>query len=202
MKKILITDDHYVVRKGIAFLLEANLQHDCTIEYAESFSETLEKVSQDSFDLLILDIHMPDSGFKTMVKQIKQIQDSLKILIFSADDEKIAFQYIEEGADGYINKNSEESQILKAVTYIFNDGFYYSKEIIDMMNSKTIKPIKKLSERELEVFKLLVEGNGNIEIANALDIQMSTISTHKKKIFEKLNVKTIVDLIRINDDLH
>jgi len=74
--------------------------------------------------------------------------------------------------------------------------------IISRSQKNNINPIERLSEREFQVFKLFAEGNGNIEIANLLDIKMPTVSTYKKNIFEKLNIKTIVELIRINDSLH
>ncbi len=205
MKKILITDDHYVVRMGTAFLLESKLDFLCKVDVANSFMETINKINEEIYDLLILDIDMPDSIYKDMIKQVKTINKNLKILMFSVHDEKqIAHQYINEGADGYINKTSEEAEILKAVNSIFSNGYYYSqdimKELID--GSKSTNSLEKLSEREMQVFRLLAEGNGNIEISNILDIQMSTISTYKKKIFEKLNVKTVVDLVRIYDQIH
>lgn len=204
MKKILITDDHYVVRTGLAFLLESKLELPCSIDFADSFTEAQEKISSKVYDLLILDIDMPDSTFKSMIKQLKGIQNDLKIIIFSFYDEKIAIQYINEGANGYMSKSSSESNILNTVSTVINHGYYYSQEIMKKVlnSSKEKNSVDHLSKREYDVFKLLAEGNGNIEIANILDIQMSTISTYKKKIFEKLKVKTIVDLVRINDELH
>ena len=203
-KNILIADDHYVVRTGTGLLLEAKLKYPCTADFAESYTDAKDKISKKQYDLVILDIDMPDSIFKAMIKELRDIQNDLKILIFSAYDEKITLQYIDDGAAGYINKNSNEHEILDAVSSILEKGYYYSQQIMNeiLNRTKNINPIDKLSQRELEVFKLLVEGNGNVEISSILGIRMTTISTYKKKIFEKLKAKTIVDLIRINNDLH
>ena len=205
-KKILIADDHQIVRLGVAFILEQKLSCPSVISFAESFAETKEKISMNHYDLLILDIDMPDTIYKAMIKILKDLQSDLKILIFSGYSEDIAIQYIDEGANGYVKKDSVDEEILGAISSLFEKGYYYSKNIMDMIISRSqknnINPIERLSEREFQVFKLFAEGNGNIEIANLLDIKMPTVSTYKKNIFEKLNIKTIVELIRINDSLH
>lgn len=204
-KKILITDDHYVIRVGISFMLEQKFCYPCITDFADNFTETLEKLSREHYDLLILDIDMPDTIHKAMIQKLKSIQKDLKILIFSAYNAQVGIQYINEGADGYIKKDSGEEEILRAISLLFEVGYYYPETIMNMIircPEKKNDPTEMLSERELQIFKLLVEGNGNIEIANLLDIKMSTVSTHKKNILEKLNVKTVVDLVRINDELH
>lgn len=201
-KKILITDDHYIIRAGTAFLLESKLTIPCTVDFADSFRETKDKIRNEQYDLLILDIDMPDSIFKAMIKEIKSIQENIKILIFSMYEEDVAMQYIYEGADGYLNKNSLEAEIVNAVQTILENGNFYTPKIMSMILSHSKNPVEKLSEREFEVFKLLVQGNGNIEISKILNLQMSTVSTYKRKVLEKLNVKTVVELVRINDGLH
>lgn len=204
MKHILIADGHYVVRTGTALLLETKLKYPCTIDFAETYLETKEKVSKKIYDLLILDIDIPQSIFKAMIKDIKKKQKQLKILIFSTYDENIGIQYIEEGASGYLYKGATESEILESVSSIFEEGYYYTVNMMKKLvtHSSEAHSVDKLSKREFQIFKLLAEGHGNIEISNNLDLKMSTISTYKKKIFEKLKVKSIVDLVRIYDDMH
>lgn len=204
MKKILIADDHYIVRTGTALLLESKLQYPCTIDFAENYIETKDKVSKEQYDLVILDIDMPDSTSKTMVKELKGKQEDLKIMIFSTYDESVGIQYIEEGAEGFLNKGASESEILRGITAIFEEGYYYPSKMVNKLlsHSKDGRTVEKLSKREFQIFKLLAEGNGNIEIANILDLKMSTISTYKKKIFDKLKIKNVVDLVRIYDDMH
>ncbi|WP_027379770.1 response regulator transcription factor [Chryseobacterium daeguense] len=204
MKNILIADGHYVVRTGTALLLESKLQYPCKIDFAETYHETKEKVTKQLYDLLILDIDIPESIFKAMIKDLKKRQKQLKILIFSAYDENIGIQYIEEGAAGYLNKGASEFEILTSVSAIFEEGYHYTVNMMKKLvtHSSDSHSVERLSKREFQIFKLLAEGNGNIEISNILNLKMSTISTYKKKIFEKLQVKNVVDLVRIYDDMH
>ena len=204
MKNILIADGHYVVRTGTALVLETKLQYSCKIDFAETYLETKEKVSKKLYDLLIIDIDIPESIFKAMVKELKKKQKQLKILIFSTYDENVGIQYIEEGAAGYLNKGASEAEILAGVTSIFEEGYYYTMNMMKKLvtHSSDSHSVERLSKREFQIFKLLAEGNGNIEISNSLNLKMSTISTYKKKIFEKLQVKNVVDLVRIYDDMH
>ncbi len=203
MKNILIADGLYVVRAGTAVLLETKLQFPCKIDFAENYSETKEKISSEKYDLIILDTDIPGSIFKSMVKDLKKRQKNIKILIFSTYDENVGIQYIEEGVEGYMNKSANEVEILKGIMAIFEEGFYYpSKMMNKLLTSKDNNTVEKLSKREFQIFKLLAEGHGNIEISNCLDLKTSTVSTYKKKIFEKLQVKNVVDLVRIYDEMH
>ncbi|WP_294307118.1 response regulator transcription factor [uncultured Chryseobacterium sp.] len=204
MKNILIADGHYVVRTGTALVLETKLQYPCDIDFAETYTETKDKVSRKAYDLLIIDIDIPQSIFKAMIKDLKKKQKHLKILIFSTYDENVGIQYIAEGAAGYLNKGASETEFLTAINSVFEEGYYYTTDIMKKLvtQSADSHSVERLSKRELQIFKLLAEGNGNIEISNSLNLKMSTISTYKKKIFEKLQVKNIVDLIRIYDDMH
>lgn len=204
MKNILIAAGHYVVRTGTALLLESKLGSSCKIDFAETYNEAKEMVSKKMYDLLIIDIDIPQSIFKAMVKELKKKQKQLKILIFSTYEENVGIQYIEEGAAGYLNKGASESEILMVVKSIFEEGYYYTVNMMKKLVSHSTEShsVERLSKREFQIFKLLAEGNGNIEISNILNLKMSTISTYKKKIFEKLNVKNVVDLVRIYDDMH
>lgn len=196
-KKILIADDHYVVRMGASLLLHSTYE-DLEIDFTENYQNAKEKIFQCHYDLLMLDIDMPGSIYLEMIKDLKAIDPALKILMFSAYDEKTAVQYINEGADGYLSKQQSEN-VVEAVTSVFRNGYYYSQEIAHHLinNTKEAKPLESLSKREFEIFKLLAEGNGNLEISNKLDIKMPTVSTFKKRIYEKLNAKSLVDIIKL-----
>lgn len=197
-KKILIADDHYVVRLGTSMALENNFTRLC-IEYAENYAEVKEKLYTSKFDLLILDINMPGSLYKNMIKDLKNIQKDLLIMIFSSFEENVALEYIHEGADGYLNKLGSERILIKAIKAIFEDGYYYPLSLVKLLTEPPQKiDIKTLlSEREVQVFNLLAEGNGNIEIANILHIQVTTVSTFKRRIYTKLGVNNLVDLLKI-----
>lgn len=201
-KKILIADDHYIVRAGTAMVLETAYPR-LNINFAENYEQTKNFLGSNYYDLLILDIDMPGSQYKQMIHELKIIQNSLKILVFSGYDNDIALQYIREGAEGYLNKQSNEEQIKTAVKSVLDKGYYYPAELIGpIIQNKKNSPAEKLSIREYEIFKLLASGNGNLEIANMLNIKMSTVSTYKKRIFEKLMINNIADLIKINTLMH
>ncbi|BFO67481.1 UvrY/SirA/GacA family response regulator transcription factor [Chryseobacterium sp. KCF3-3] len=207
-KKIIIADNHFVVRIGATLILKSyykKMHQDHIICNTPSYSELTNRLLKEKFDLLILDMNMPGSPSLKMIKELKEIQPELKILIFSIYGNDIGLQYIIEGAEGYLNKSSEEDKIIEAVESIFEVGKYYSIDIVDLlvasMQKKTVlsSPIDVLSEREKEIFDLFLEGYGNLEVSNILNLHKSTINTYKIRIFKKLNIKTIADLIRIGD---
>ncbi|WP_312393947.1 response regulator transcription factor [Chryseobacterium sp.] len=199
-KKIIIADDHPVVRTGTKLILLSNYK-DLAIDQVADYKSLLLQLYQNEYDLIFLDINMPGSINTSMINEIKKIQSNVKILIYTAYNEYVAMQYINNGADGYLNKNSSEKDILNAVNQILSYGYFYPSEIINQLSKKS-NPVEKLSKREMQIFKLIAEGYGNLEIMNTLNLQSSTVSTHKKRIFEKLNIENISDLIKIYANLH
>lgn len=202
-KKILIADDHHVVRIGTAMILEKNFNH-LGVDFAETYGEAKQKIESEKYDLVILDIELPGSILKSMVKEIKEISEDTLILIFTSYKENIALQYIEEGANGFLNKQSDPENFVKAVEALFKDGNYYTPEIMSelLKGDKKRKAIENLSERELQVFNLLAKGNGNLEIANALDIEESTVGTYKRRVYQKLKITNLVELLEIYSKIH
>ncbi|RNA62220.1 DNA-binding response regulator [Chryseobacterium nematophagum] len=204
-KKILIADDHYVVRMGTAIILES-INQDFLIDHAETYYEVTKKVSQTEYDLLILDIEMPGSIFESMVKELKQISPNLKIMIFTGHKESIALKYLSEGAEAYLYKSCEEGKIVEAVNSIFTKGYYYPQELLydfvnngNKMKQSSALPLDILSGREVDIYLCLIKGNGILEISNLLGIHMSTVSTHKKRIFKKLNINSLAELIHLHN---
>ncbi|WBV57109.1 response regulator transcription factor [Chryseobacterium daecheongense] len=197
IKYILIADDHDVVLTGTSLILESRIP-DISVDQAEDYPETLEKISQRKYDLIILDINMPESKNKKMISEIKEIDPDVKILIFSAYEEEIAVQYIKEGANGYLSKLSKVEEISEAVIRIFREGYYYPSGIVNqLLQDSPLDSIKRFSEREYQIFILMVKGYGNLEISNEMNIQMSTISTYKKRIHNKLKTNHLADLIKL-----
>lgn len=198
--KILIVDDHLVVKAGVSIILKNEIPN-LEISYDCNYSETLQKIKVDQFDLIILDINIPGGKNTEMISEIRHFLSNVKILMFSAHEEEFyALRYIHAGADGYLNKLSGEDKIVEAVRSIMDYGKYLTDEIIDKLNNsqvnnEPINPFDKLSNREIEIAKLLVRGDGNLEISNNLGIQMSTVSTYKNRIFEKLKINNLVELI-------
>ncbi|WP_284653679.1 response regulator transcription factor [Flavobacterium terrisoli] len=202
MSKILIVDDHLVVRTGVSIILEESFK-DVELFTTENYPETIAFLKEEEVELIILDINIPGGKNKEMISEIKELQPNVKVLIFSVYDEAThAYQYIVAGANGYLNKLSDKDKIILAVDTILKTGNYFSPDFVSTIinasiNKQAMNPLDKLSKREMEITELLVEGNGNLEIANKLNIQMTTVSTHKNKIFNKLNIKNIVELISL-----
>lgn len=207
--KILIADDHLVVREGAAMILK-RIYNEAIIFQASTISESRNLIENEEIDLLILDAHFPKENSLKFIEQVKEMQSKCKVLVFSVLDEEIyAMRYINAGADGYLNKLSSENETKEAVKTVLVTGKYVSpvvkEKIIDtVLYKQESNPFDTLSNRELEITKLLVEGNGNLEISNTLNLQKSTVSTYKRRIFEKLKVNNIVNLVslfRMHDEL-
>lgn len=200
--KILIVDDHLVVRTGVSIILKDEIEN-LEISYASNFPETLKTIQSTLFDLIILDINIPGGKNTEMITEIRSLQSDVKILMFSAHEEdSYALRYLHFGANGYLNKLSGEDKIVAAVKSVITTGKYISDEIanklrINELNNESYNPFDKLSKRELEIVKLLVRGDGNLEISNHLEIQMSTVSTYKNRVFEKLKINNLVELIEM-----
>lgn len=198
-KNILLVDDHLIVRKGIELvLLEA--MPKTKIYNAENYQEAIEIIKSTKIDLILLDININGVENIKVMNDIKSIQEKTKILIFSSYDEKqYGLRYIQKGADGYLNKFCDEQKLIAVVSEVLEKGTFYSEEIKEKLKDKSLKKIvinsiELLSNRELEVAQLLIKGFGNLEISNKLEIQMTTVSTYKNRIFEKLNINNIVSL--------
>lgn len=198
--KILLADDHSVVRRGVALILKESFP-ESVILHAETFELAMALLSAEKPEILILDINLPGGNNASMVEKAKNATPHLKILIFSAfDEEQYALRYIHAGADGYLNKLSSEEKISEAVLTLKNGGKYISDKVKDKILENTIynkpvNPLDMLSNREIEIAGMLADGMGNLEIANRLNIQMSTVSTYKNRIFEKLDVSNVVSMV-------
>lgn len=157
------------------------------------------------FDLLILDINIPGGNNLQMIDVARLKRPGIRILIFTAYDEQLyAIRYLQAGANGYLHKLASEDQIKKAIETVLNDEQYMSREVKDVLvqmvmthgkkNTPT-NPLHSLSNREIEVARFLVQGFSLIEISRALHLQLSTVSTYKNRIFEKLKISNLVELV-------
>jgi DNA-binding NarL/FixJ family response regulator len=201
--RILIADDHRVVCVGIISILRSAYP-DMIIDWAKTYDEAKNYLQNQRYNVVMLDINMPGTLHTQMIPEIKNLQNDIKILIFSSYDQNIALQYIRKGAEGYLNKQCSEEDVKNAINIILETGYYYPPELIPLImnGTKETNEIKNLTDREYQIFELLAKGNGNLEISNSLNVQVSTISTFKKRIFEKLNINNIAELIEIYKSLH
>lgn len=198
--KILIADDHSVVRQGMSLILKEAFD-GIEVVHTDSFESAIVILKNNQINLLLLDINLPGGNSVDMINDVKQVQNTTKILMFSAfDEDHYALKYMKAGAKGYVNKLSSEDKIIEAVKTVLEGGDYISPKLKAKISENGINkvsnnPLSILSNREMEIAGLLTKGEGNLEIANKLNIGMSTVSTYKSRIFEKLGINNVVSLV-------
>ncbi|MFI5211556.1 MAG: response regulator [Ignavibacteria bacterium] len=199
MIKVLIADDHAVVRRGIKQILseESEIQ---VLGEASNSEEMFSLLYNDEWDLLILDITMPGkSGLDSLI-EIKQRKPGLKVLVLSMHpEEEIAIRALKTGASGYLNKDSVPGELLRAVHKVSEGGKYISTTLAESIYMSIEKdhdrsPHEDLSDREFQVLCLISSGQTLTQIAEELSLSVKTISTYRTRIMEKMNLKTNVEL--------
>lgn len=202
--RFITADDHSMITKSLSFILK-DMYSTAEIFQINNIAGIIKILNTTEIHLLLLDISFPDGDTLKIIPTLKKIQPELKILIFSGHEEDIyAMRYINAGANGYLSKLSTEDEIKNAISEVLNTGKYFSRNLQDKIMDNYIfnKPsnlLEQLSNRELEIARLLTEGYGNTEICNELNLQKSTVSTYKTRIFEKLEINSVPDLIRLFD---
>lgn len=199
VKRFLIVDDYSVVRKGLELLLKVNFG-DVSIDMASSYNEALDKIESAVYDLVILDVTMNGVEDLTMVEKMIDKRPKIKILVFTShSEEKYGPFFAKAGAKGFANKEISDEKFVKIIKQILDNELYFETDVKSATNNKCFaEVIDSLSDREREVFNLMVKGYGSLEISNELDLHMSTVSTYKNRLFKKLNVKNIVELIEFS----
>jgi two-component system invasion response regulator UvrY len=200
MHQILIVDDHAIVRTGLEVLISQHLEAET--DTASDGKTVIKKIKEKNYDLLILDINMPDTDSGKLISTIQSLKPELSILIFSMNDETLfAAHYLKLGAKGFLSKNSVDEDIIYAIRQTLNGKKYISAELLEVMgNSKgygNINLFHTLSERELTVTHHLLKGKNILEISQIMNLHTSTVGTYRTRIFEKLNIKNLVDLAEL-----
>jgi DNA-binding NarL/FixJ family response regulator len=202
MIRILIADDHAVVREGLKqFLAETS---DLTIAgEAESARDTLVKVRAEKWDLVLLDISMPDKNGLEILKEIKRERRDLPVLIFSMfSEDEYALTTLEAGASGYLTKESAPDQIIEAIRRVAQGGKYVSPGLAEKLLSSALPQGRKesrhqlLSKREFEILLCISRGESLTQIGERLHLSVKTISTYRTRILEKMGFRTNADLTR------
>lgn len=210
--KVVLADDHVVVRNGIKMLLESESEIK-VIGEASNGEEALAVVEQLQPDLLIIDIRMPVMNGLDATKMLSSHSDTIKTLILSMhNDEEYILQSVDSGASGYLLKDTNKEEFLKAIRTISLGGQYFSGDISNVLvksylNVKGNKPISNsssseydLTKREKQILNLLANGVGNKEIADQLGKSIRTIETHRFNIMKKLKVSNVVELLKKVED--
>ncbi|HKB66463.1 MAG TPA: response regulator transcription factor [Pyrinomonadaceae bacterium] len=201
MKRILIVDDHEVVREGVKRIFSERSDPTFFGE-ASSIPEALRIVHEQHWDAVVLDLSLGDRSGLELLKQLKQIRPRLPVLILSMhSEEQYARRAFKAGASGYVTKDSSRSELVKALDKVITGGRYFSQAlaetlIVDLERGTDHPPHEALSDREFEVMRLIGSGKTVGEIAALLALSDSTISTYRARILEKMGMKTNAELTR------
>jgi two-component system invasion response regulator UvrY len=199
MIKILIADDHPIVRQGLKQILSEEPDVGVLGE-AQNCHEVLDLVRKEEWDVVILDITMPDRGGLDVLKELKQQHPKLPVLILSMHPEdQYAIRTMKAGAAGYITKGNEPEELIRAIRKIIGGGKYVSSTLAEKLafyvEKETEQPLHEtLSDREYQVMLMIGSGKTISDIARELSLSVKTIATYRTRILQKMGMKSNAEL--------
>lgn len=200
--KIFIADDHKLVLDGLSFIVKSHSEFEL-VGTGENGKEALRFLENLKIDILMTDLDMPEMNGQELTKEVKKLYPQVKVLVLTMHDEKgVIKNLMNLGADGYILKNSDQNEMIRALETIRSGKKYFSSDVAMALNSEKedsqskSELIHDFTERELEIIKLLANGLSNKEIGTELFISHRTVDTHRTNIMKKLDVHNIAGLIR------
>ena len=202
MIRILVADDHPVVRHGLRQMFETTPDLRIAGE-ATTSDEAVAVVKQDRWDVVLLDLGLPGAGGIEVLRAIKEHAPKLPVLVLSVHPEdELALRLLRLGADGYVTKGAESDVLISAIRKVARGGRFVSEAMSEKLlegvgrRGAVSEPHERLSDREYQVLRALAGGKTTTEIANDLSLSVKTVSTYRTRLLEKLNVKSTADLIR------
>lgn len=201
MIKILLADDHEVIRAGLKVYIRNMIPHS-VIEETGDGDTAFAKIKHNDYALIILDINMPDTDAFGLVSNILAVKPASRILIFSMNAEEIyAKKYLKSGTLGYLNKEASIDEIRKAIENVMDNKKYLSPSLTQQLIDRVLtgkannnSPFDILSSRELEITRHLLNGESVSIISFCLHLHTSTVGTHKARIFQKLHCKSSIEI--------
>ena len=199
--KILIADDHSVVRKGLRLILTEEYPH-AQIDEVPDAVDLLKKVSKETYTVIISDITMPGRSGVEIIKEVREYAPKTPILVLSVHAaEEYAVRAIKAGASGYLTKDSAPDELVKAVEYILRGKRYITPEIAELLADSYGDNFDKaahesLSDREFEVMKLIASGKSISDMAEMLSLSVNTISTYRARILDKMHMHSNTEIIK------
>ena len=201
MIKVLLADDHAIVREGLKEIL---LRHMESVECgeAENAEQVLTQVREHPWDLLILDITMPGRSGLDILADLKQLRPELPVLVLSMlPEDQFGKRVLKAGAFGYLKKESAPEELIQAIRKVLSGGRYVSpalaeKIVLDLNDGANLPLHEGLSAREFEILVMLGSGKTVSQIAEELHLSVTTISTYRARILEKMNMSTTAELMR------
>jgi DNA-binding NarL/FixJ family response regulator len=201
LTRLVVADDHAIVREGLKRIVGEVADFEVVGEAADG-GEVMQRVRELEFDVLLLDLSMPGRSGMELIKLVKAEKPRLRILVLSMHQEmQYAVRAIKSGASGYLTKESAPAQLEQAIRKIAAGGAYISAEVAEQlalgaMPGSEGAPHESLSDREFEVFRMLVAGTSVTDIAGQLHLSVKTVSTHKANLLHKLGLQNQSELIR------
>ena len=200
MIRIVIADDHTLMREGLKRIFEGNDEITVVGEAIDGFS-VISQVRKGGFDMLLLDLSMPGSGID-LIRQIRTEAPKLPILVLTMyEEEQYAVRSIRAGAQGYLTKESAGDQLVNAIKKVASGRPYISMEVAEQLALGIMTPEKEmphtqLSDREFEVFNLLASGKSITDIGAQLHLSVKTVSTHKSRILTKMGMHSLAEIVQ------
>ena len=200
MIRVLIADDHAILRRGLREILVRELEEVVCGE-AENAQEVLDLVRKQEWDLVILDVTMPGRSGLDVIRDLKPLQPKLPVLVLSMHPEdQYAKRVLKAGASGYMKKESAPEELIKAIRKVLAGGRYVSPALAEALaldlGRRADQPLhERLSDRELEVLRLMGSGKTVSQIAEMLHLSVTTVSTYRARILEKMSMTTTAELM-------
>jgi two-component system, NarL family, invasion response regulator UvrY len=201
--RIMIADDHPVVRRGLRDIveMEADLQ---VVAEAETASEVLARAARSACDVIVLDLSMPGASGLSVLKELRRRHPQTAVLVLSvAPEEQFALRAVKAGAAGYLTKRSAPDQLVDAIRCVIEGRVHLSVAAGRSLVSEVLRPEprrgaqwQRLSDRELEILRLLASGMSPTRIGGELGISVKTVSTHRARILTKLGMSSTASLVR------
>lgn len=201
MIRIVIADDHTLMREGLKRILESTDDIEVVGEATDGFG-VLAHVRKGGFDLLLLDLSMPGRSGIDLIRQIRTESPKLPVLVLTMyEEEQYAIRSIRAGAQGYLTKESAGTQLVHAIRKVASGKPYISMEVaeqlaLDIMTPEKPLPHSQLSNREFEIFNLLAQGKSITDIGQQLHLSVKTVSTHKSRILNKMGMHSLSEIVR------
>jgi len=199
MIRVLLADDHAIMRDGLKEILTAVDGFELIGEAANG-NEVLDALHHKLPDLLMMDMSMPGMSGISLIEQVNNLYPQLPVLVLTMlNDAQIALRALQSGAVGYITKDRPAAELVAALRKVAAGGRYVDPKMMELIlfdKADTDKPQNKLSSREMDVFKMLVQGKSINEIAGLLFVSNKTVSTHKAHLLEKMGKKNMTELVR------
>ena len=201
MIRILVADDHAVVRRGVLQILEEAADLVVAGE-ASTGSQVLRLVQENDYDVLVLDVNMPEGSGLEVLYQLRTLRPRVRTLVLTMHPERqFAVRALQAGAAGYLTKESAPDELIAAVRRVAQGGRYITQALAEelaaiLVEDTSVSPVERLSDREFQVMRLLATGKTVSEIAAELCLSVKTVSTYRARILEKMNLRNTAEIIR------